>query len=261
MQIPLTIQEWIGERSFSVDTIGMSDSTVICFEDMVLKMEKQGEESDKEHAMMRWLTGKLPVPQVFCTATEEGTNYLLMSRVPGEMSCAPEYLENPREMVRLLAEGLRMLWHIDVTDCPYDHSIENKLRLAARRVAEYPEIPDNADPETFGEGGFSSPAHLLQWLQENKPEEDLVFSHGDYCLPNIFLRDGEISGFIDLGRSGVADRYQDIALCYRSLKHNFDGTYGGKIYPDFRPELLFEELDMEPDWEKVRYYILLDELF
>lgn len=27
------------------------------------------------------------------------------------------------------------------------------------------------------------------------------------------------------------------------------------------PDRLFEELGMAPDWEKIRYYILLDELF
>ena len=36
---------------------------------------------------------------------------------------------------------------------------------------------------------------------------------------------------------------------------------GEKIYQDCKPELLFEALEIEPDWERIRYYILLDELF
>ena len=64
-----------------------------------------------------------------------------------------------------------------------------------------------------------------------------------------------------LGDTGIGDKWRDIALCYRSLKHNFDGSYGGKVYPDFDPDMLFEALEIEPDWEKLRYYILLDELF
>ena len=55
----------------------------------------------------------------------------------------------------------------------------------------------------------------------------------------------------------MSDLYQDIALCYRSLLHN----YAEFPHPDFRPELLFQALELEPDWEKIRYYILLDELF
>lgn len=50
-------------------------------------------------------------------------------------------------------------------------------------------------------------------------------------------------------------------LYYRSLKHNFEGKYGGQKYENFNPDILFEKLGMEPDWEKIRYYILLDELF
>lgn len=114
---------------------------------------------------------------------------------------------------------------------------------------------------TYGDNGFASPADLLTWLKDNRPAENLVFSHGDYCLPNIFINQNKVSGFIDLGRSGIADKYQDIALCYRSLKHNFEGRYGGKIYEDFNADILFDKLEIEPDWDRIRYYILLDELF
>ena len=70
-----------------------------------------------------------------------------------------------------------------------------------------------------------------------------------------------MAGFIDLGDCGIGDKWRDIALLYRSLKHNFDGTYGGKDYPDFHPDRLFDAMGIEPDREKLDYYILLDELF
>ena len=59
----------------------------------------------------------------------------------------------------------------------------------------------------------------------NRPEEDIVLTHGDFCLPNVFVKDGAISGFIDLGKMGPADRWQDIAIAIRSLEHNFNGKY------------------------------------
>jgi len=80
-------------------------------------------------------------------------------------------------------------------------------------------------------------------------------------MPNLFLNKDRFSGFIDLGNCGIADKYQDIALCYRSLLHNFAGVYTGKAYPKLDEEMFFKELGIEPDWEKIRYYILLDELF
>ena len=59
----------------------------------------------------------------------------------------------------------------------------------------------------------------------------------------------------------LADKWQDIALCYRSLKHNKNGLYGGGQYEGVSPDLLFDRLTIQPDWDKIRYYILLDELF
>ncbi len=75
----------------------------------------------------------------------------------------------------------------------------------------------------------------------------------DYCLPNVFFHKGKVTGFIDLGRAGISDKCQDIALCVRSLEHNLKN----KKYTD----LLFQCLNIEPNYEKINYYILLDELF
>lgn len=263
--IPMKIRELTGDREYRADAVGMSASRVLCFDDMVLKIEKTGEEPDWEYRMMKWLKGKLPVPDVLHFERENGYNYLLMSRAAGVMSCEEEYMEQPELLVRLLAEGLKLLWSVDAEGCPRRNGLDEKLRAAKRLVEQGLCDTENVEPDTYGENGFRDPADLLDWLEKNRPGEEPVFSHGDYCLPNLFVKDGEVSGFIDLGRSGVADRYQDIALCYRSLAHNYSGKYGGRAYsesnPDFRPESLFEALGMEPDWEKIRYYILLDELF
>ena len=87
-----------------------------------------------------------------------------------------------------------------------------------------------------------------------------MLSHGVFCLPIVFIEDGHVSGMIDLGRAGAADRWQDIALCLRSLRENARGRYG-PAYPGFDEDLLLRTLGMAPDREKIRYYLLLDELF
>jgi len=54
---------------------------------------------------------------------------------------------------------------------------------------------------------------LLQELLDKKPAgEDLIFTHVDYCLPNIIINNWDISGFIDWDSGGIAGRYQDLAL-------------------------------------------------
>lgn len=259
--IPSEILNYIQDKQFQFNNIGMSDSKVICFDDMVLKIEKSSEESDNEHRMMAWLDGKLPVPKIIYFQKKQEINYLLMSRINGKMACDEQYMENPELLVKLLAEGMKMLWSVDISDCPYDNSLNHKLLLAEQRVKAGLCSMDDVEEGTYGENGFRDPEDLLEWLKDNRPKEELVLSHGDYCLPNIFFENEKVSGFIDLGRCGRADRYQDIALCYRSLIHNADGSYGTKIYSGINPQKLFSELNLEPDWEKVRYYILLDELF
>lgn len=257
----LSIKGLTTGKFYTVDDIGMSGNQVLLFEDMVLKIEKKSEYVERQVRIMEWLAGKLPVPEILGYEVQDGKSYLLMSRIQGEMSCEEYYLEHPHVLLEALAEGLRMLWNVEVSDCPNVRDLNEELAEARYRVENNLVNMDNAEPDTFGEGGFESPAHLLKWLEENRPVNELVLSHGDFCLPNVFLKEGRVSGFIDLGDAGIGDKWRDIALCYRSLKHNFDGTYGGKVYEDFNPDMLFEKLGMEPDREKLRYYILLDELF
>ena len=279
--LPENIRNLIDGKPFKTDDIGRSGSQIFVFDDCVLKIVEVRDKAirdknDETVRVMRWLDGKLPVPKVLCyecaDCTSSGENsangetggerqYLLMSRVPGKMSCDTYHLKRPRELVRLLASALKMLWSIDVQGCPRNRTIETKLEEAKFRVENNLVDVSDSEPETFGKDRFENPTALLHWLQKHKPDYEPVLSHGDFCLPNVFLENGRISGFIDLGDTGIGDKWRDIALCYRSLKHNFDGTYGGKVYPDFNPDMLFEELGIEPNRDKMRFYILLDELF
>lgn len=259
--IPDNIKNLIHEEMYSIDDVGMSDSTVIVFNDKILKIQTISEEAENEFRVMEWLQGKLPVPKVLGYERDDKKTYLLMTKVPGEMACADKYLKDSEQLTTILAEGLQMLWNVDINSCPYTWNLEKKLKMAKYTVENNLVDIEDAEPDTFGENGFKNPNHLLEWLISNKPKEEFVLSHGDFCLPNIFLANGKVSGYIDLGRTGIADKWQDIALCYRSLLHNLGGKYTGKQYQGFFEDMLFEKLGLEPNWDKIRYYILLDELF
>lgn len=59
--------------------------------------------------------------------------------------------------------------------------------------------------------------------------------------------------FYDLARCGIADKWLDIAFCVRDIR---------EYYPNSEYErMFFEMLGVEPDYEKIEYYILLDEMF
>ncbi len=261
MTLPNIISKYIARKSFQTDSIGKSTAGVYVFEDMVLKMQPISEESENELQMMRWLNGKISVPNVIEHICENGYSYLLMTKCAGHMSCAEQYMTNPAKQTELLAEVMHQLWSIPTEDCPRHWPLEKRLCQAADNVSSGNVDVAGAQPNTFGSNGFKNPEHLLKWLIDNKPKETQVISHGDFCLPNIFVSDTGLTGLIDLGKAGIADKWQDIALCYRSLSNNYSGVYDGVKYAGFNDQMLFDALGIEPDWDRIRYYILLDELF
>jgi len=205
---------------------------------------------EREVDLLKWLEGKLPVPKVLLFIHDSEYEYFLMTEVKGIHSCAPSFESDLPKLVRLLAKGLRMIHSVDIKDCPFDQRLSIKLKEAEYRTVNGLVDEDDFDDIRKGRKAID----LFQELIATKPaEEDLVFTHGDYCLPNIIINNGDIGGFIDWGRGGIADRYQDIALVARSLAYNF----GEKWIP-----LLFKEYGMDKiDYSKIEYYKLLDEFF
>lgn len=61
---------------------------------------------------------------------------------------------------------------------------------------------------------------LLVELQARLPglSNDLVFCHGDYCLPNVLIRHAQVVGVIDWSQGGYADRRFDLATAIFSLR-------------------------------------------
>lgn len=260
---PQAISGIIGSEQYIKNSVGMSGSDVYIFPHHVLKVQKRSAESDNEYEMLRWLNKRLPVPEIPAYIVDNGIAYTLMTKACGKMLCDKTFMYTPELLVKRVAEGLRLLWSVDISDCPFTYSRLTQRLKAARYNVEHGLVDtDNVEPDTFGPNSFADPAELLRWLEEHRPDEELVMTHGDYCLPNIFADDKGISSFIDLGKAGPADRWQDIAICLRSLRSNFYGRYnGGTMIPGYDENALLRELGIDMDKEKMRYYLLLDELF
>lgn len=259
--LPEKILDYIDGKPFETDITGMSDSSVLIFDDSVLKIQRISASTKNEQIMMDWLKNKISVPKIISHMEENGIDYLLMSKIPGKMSCDEEFMLKPELLISVLANTIKSLWNIEISDCPIKNDLSTALRMAENRVEHGLVDVDDAEPETFGKNGFKNPEELLCWLYDNRPKEDFVLSHGDLSLPNIFIDDDKFSGFVDIGRMGISDRYQDIAICFRSLHHNFSGIYNGKTYGGYDENMFFDALGIEPDYDKIKYYILLDELF
>ena len=48
-----------------------------------------------------------------------------------------------------------------------------------------------------------------------------VLTHGDFCLPNVLVSEGRLSGLIDVGEAGLGSPEIDLAAGVWSLQYNF----------------------------------------
>ncbi len=252
MYFPKEIDHFIKNMKCVKDSEGMSKADVYRLVESektyYLKIEIRSDETVREHGMYKWLEGKPPLPKIICESFENGIDYLLVEKAKGIMLESEYYRNNPEQLVKLAAEGLKLLWEVPISKCPFDASIESKLMKAKELIDNGMKV--SVDKNIYTDG-FYNEQDIYEYLISNIPREDKVLSHGDYCFNNYFANNNRISGFIDIGRGGVGDRYQDISLCVRELM-DYDKSY---------TELFFSYLNIKPDYKKIRYYILLDELF
>lgn len=210
MKIKLSerIEHQYGHIDWQLVTIGESNARVYQNANLVLKIQLKtnGESLLDEKSKMEWLKGQLSVADVIDYETDEINEYLIVSRLHGKDAAQTRWLSDPINLVTQLGRALRHLHDtIDISDCPFD------MRPTTNRYSH----TEKATKEEIDQ------------LIENMPEEDLVFTHGDYCLPNIIIDEefGHVVGFVDLGRAGIADRYHDLALCLRSIEYNIGNDF------------------------------------
>lgn len=199
----------------------------------------------------RWLLGQgIPAPECLYAGSHAGIDYLLTRAIPGRPADDPGWLTDPHRLIDGVAVALRRLHSLDPAHCPFDQRTDMKLRQLADRVARGLVDADDFDPANRG----LPPATILNQLRADRPAtDDWVVTHGDCGLSNLLLDNWALSGFIDLGELGVGDRNLDLALCLRDLTDAL-GT------DRFTTRFLTAYGLTNPDFDKIRYFRLLDEL-
>jgi hypothetical protein len=72
------------------------------------------------------------------------------------------------------------------------------------------------------------------------------------ACPNVILNDNQLSGFVDVGRAAVSDRWRDLALCLRSIRCNWGEQWR---------EVFLRTYGCKLDQQKLSFFTLLDEFF
>jgi kanamycin kinase/aminoglycoside 3'-phosphotransferase-3 len=152
---------------------------------MYLKSDGKIADQRRECEILRWLSDKLPIPKVLDWAEADGVGYLLMSAAQGKMCCDEAYADVVLASPKALAQGIKLLQSIDISNCLFDSRLDIQLKKAAYNIEH--NLVDMDDWEHGSKNTFGTPEKLLSYLEANRPEENLCFCHGDYCLPNVFL--------------------------------------------------------------------------
>ena len=197
----------------------------------------------------------LPVPAVLQYHEWKGSEYLLLTAVPGVDASVSRPPDQHDAIVAALAAGLRMLHATNISACPFDQS--RRVRVAAAEAHVRAGLVRDDDFDAARQGRTA--VELYSELVTRSPaSEDRTFTHGDYCLPNVVLTDDgargfKVSGFVDCANAGIADRYQDLALCARSVADNLGQEWVQPLFARYGLDHV--------DEDKLAYYQLLDEFF
>ena len=115
--IPAAIQALLPQHSGEENHIGHSGAQVVMYEDCVLKVQPDTGNAANEGIMLRFLKGRLPVPEVLAEAVQGGMRYLLMTRLRGRMLCDETFLDNQPLLARRMADAAEMLWNVPAPMC------------------------------------------------------------------------------------------------------------------------------------------------
>lgn len=170
---------------------------------------------EKEAAMTDFFHRKGLGPEVLGYLREE-RDWLLTRRVPGEDCLDPEHLGNPKWLCDTTAELLRQLHETDPTGCPVNRTAD--YIATARENYQLGRYDGSLFPDNWG---YASAEEAWKVVCRTAPllQSDTLL-HGDYCLPNIMIKDRKLSGFIDLGSGGLGDRHIDLFWGVWSLGFN-----------------------------------------
>ncbi len=255
---PELLNQDIVHSNFTELHLGKSGARILQFDDMILKIEDQSESSQRKSSQRESSQGKSSQSETSQSETSqseasqreyEALNWL-QGRLPVPALYGHEIKDNKSYILMSKVKG-KMLCDPTI--------LSNRRRLLKSAVAALRTLwsVDITDcPKA--------------WYDKNSSNsEDLVLSHGDLCLPNIFVSCHGIEGFIDLGRVKVASKWRDIAIILKSLTDNLVGCYaqadyvqadygqadcGQADYGSFDAQEFFDLLEMKPDVEKLKYY-------
>jgi len=151
----------------------------------------------------------------FIAYFSQDRDYMLTKAVEG--NDALHYLQDPEKLCRELAAAMKMLHSKSAEGMPISPQMENYLRIAQSDYKEG-EFVDYVIMDKYKVHSRQEAWKIMQANGHKLKIDTLI--HGDFCLPNVMLKEGRFYKLIDLGLAGAGDRHVDIYWALWSLQHN-----------------------------------------
>jgi kanamycin kinase/aminoglycoside 3'-phosphotransferase-2 len=243
MQLPERLRRLIElDASWASDHEGASGTALRVTSGSGTFYVKHGSLARAEHLRLRWLHGRVPVPEV--VAFEDPVLVLADVGAPSLAAAAPT------DIGAVLGRTLRALHQLPIAECPFDGRLPGVLERAGANVRDGHVDPHDFDADHLG----LTPEAIYEQLLATRPHvEDLVVAHGDYTPSNVLLPASGDPVVIDVPALGVADRYRDLAIAHRDVFED----HGQAAWEGF---LSAYGLVDHVEEERLYYYRLLDEL-
>ncbi|WP_089245067.1 aminoglycoside 3'-phosphotransferase [Rhodococcoides kyotonense] len=217
---PPAVRQLAGERSIAAVWRNEIGGTTFRLEgtsdELYVKWSPANSDVDlaEEAEKLTWASTYVRVPEVLGHGSDTNGQWLATRALPGTNAVDERWVSRPEEAAHAIGLGLRAFHDSIPTDrCPFDWSIERRLDHA-RQQGLSPEVG-------------TRPFDL-----------DLVVCHGDACAPNTLLdAAGTVTGHVDLGRMGLADRWADLAPAIMSTEWNYGRTYTDDVLAGYGIEL------------------------
>jgi aminoglycoside phosphotransferase len=208
-----------------------------------------GDEIREEYQRLSWLGARASVPRIIAYVSNSEGAFLLTEALPGR-NALDAAATNPAAVVAEMASALRELHSLPPAICPFNQCLSVRLRQARSRMDAG--LVDEDDFDQAREE-LSSQDLYAGLLARMPASEHLVVTHGDACPENFIIYNDRFTGFIDCGRVGLADKYQDLALASRNIESTLGRQYADLFFSRYG--------EVSPDLSKLDYYRTLDEFF
>ncbi|MFH8754735.1 APH(3'') family aminoglycoside O-phosphotransferase [Streptomyces atroolivaceus] len=213
-----------------------------------------------ERDRIAWLSGQgVPGPRVLDWHEGDAGACLVTGAVAGVPADQVPAEDLRASWVRI-ADAVRRLHEVPVSRCPFRRGLDAMVAVARDVVARDAVNPEFLPVEQQHTPSAELLARLTRQVARRRAQEaaDTVVCHGDLCLPNIILdpRTLEVSGFVDLGRLGRADRHADLALLYANARE----TWTDEGQARAADAAFAERYGIALDPGRLRFYLHLDPL-